>query len=231
VKLSLINESISNKILLLVHPDAMSSDYHWTKNQSKEYLDKLKLYVPKFDKLIIFRMHGPIGAKDIENADQERSDHFRELNKILAKADLDLYDKDLGSTLFNNDISSYLIENPGGIIYLSGGYQSGCLRQVAHHLSENIGWVIKEQGYKVKVFEPLVFRFERGSGPEGRHADHPWWEKNWPGKSGEWGHEEEQEYSKTKFKVPKDYRFSGGLTATGGEYKRGDWWEGPTKEV
>ena len=220
-------------VLLLVHPDCLSSDYFFTAKQAEKYLGKLEEHLPKFDKLIVFRMHGPVGTKHLEEADEVRRDHFKRLNVLLSKADLDLYDFDLGSSLFNNEISSFIIDNPGGTLYLAGGYQSGCLRQVAHHLAYNIGWLVKEQNYKVRIFEPLVFRFEQGSGPEGRRADHPWWDKRWPGKIGDWGYEQEDENVKRieRLEIPKDYRHSGGLNAAPGEYKRDSWWEGPVDKI
>ena len=169
-------------ILLLVHPDCLSEQYNWTPKQAEDYLGKLEEHLPKFDKVIIFRFLEAARLKEVqENSENsKRAEHAKKLDAILKQhADLDLEDFQAGKLLFQNEVGSFLIENPNGVLYLSGGYQSNCLRAVAQNLAIHLGWMMKEQGYVVRVYEPLVYRYERGLRPDGYQTDHPWWTKEW----------------------------------------------------
>ena len=213
-------------ILLLVHPDCVPAEPNMIgEQQAEEYLSKLETYLPQFDKLVVFRMHGPIRSKWIEEGTENQRALFKRLNVLLSKADLDLFDKDLGLTLFKDELSSFIIDHPDGTLYLAGGYQANCLRHVASNLVSKLGWLFKEQNYKVRVFEPLVFR-QRSD--DKTQPDHPWWSPKWP--NSKWAHEEDEE-SKAEDRVPSYYRYTGGLMPKSGEYARGETWEGPVDTI
>lgn len=207
------------KVLILVHPDCLSEQYQFTPQQSEEYLQKLEKHLPLFDYVIVMRMgrvdEGSISSKE------EVQEHFKKLKGILSRhADLQIIDNDLGMTSLNKEIGNFLLENPNSIIYLSGGYQDLCLREVAGNLVYELGDFIKELNIRVRIFLPLVFHSCKGLGFREVKESLPWWDTDWS-----------EQYERDQRSSNPKYRYWASESPRPGETERGDWWEGPMETI
>lgn len=208
-------------ILILVHPDCLSEQYIFTPEQSGGYLEKLEEHLPKFDYVIVMRMDR-VNKEWIEGVKSPQiKQHFYKLEEIVNQhADLQVTDNDLGKTALNKEIGDFLLENPNSTVYLSGGYQDNCLRDVAANLVSELGDFLKELDIKVRVYKPLVYYYSRGLGFEELKEAHPWWDVDWI-----------EKYQEDRKNPPESRKYRD--WASEGPYreeeKRGEdgWWEGP----
>ena len=166
-----IAEDEGKEILLLVHPDIIfevASAKHNGKlinlQSAINYIEEFKRMYLNFDFIVVHLFYSNlVGKENVFNWDKELHDLYLDFIKLLKeKSNVVLVDKNFSAS-FQDELPSYLIDNPYSTIYLAGGYENLCVRATQDMLFRKLEDIIKEQNISISCFPELMIKNRQDS--------------------------------------------------------------------
>lgn len=142
------------RILILVHPECFVE--RWP-SQYADYVNEVRNYRHSFDVIFAYQSLPEFFLKRILERTSTAEIHNELIQTLTSSNSSYEKDNDMLVSALKNDISEYLIENENVDIFISGGYQDLCLREVCKNLFSILSEEISEFGHEVKIFKQLMF--------------------------------------------------------------------------
>lgn len=153
-------ESVQNgNILILVHPECFLEA---NPDLFCEYVGEIKANVPKFDKVFAYQALPQSYIDRMLDRSPKCVESFEDMVNVLNTSNADyVRDYDMLKSALRGEISEFLIENENFNVFISGGYQDLCLRDVCDNVFSLLAEEISEFGHSVKLFKPLMYHRRR----------------------------------------------------------------------
>ncbi len=148
------------QLVLLVHPDCI---FEQGEDAFDRYAARISPYLR--DKTVFihwFYSHEfprILSEWESENDHSTKVQFYTHVRSYFAKlADVAKWDKGSYGSTFNDELASWIIESPGGLIQIGGGYEDLCVAETARRLGWHLRDELEEMKVKVTVVPALCFR-------------------------------------------------------------------------
>lgn len=146
--------SSGKKLLLLVHPDIV---FEMSTSSMQSYFKKIEDEVLGFDHVITHMFYSPEFKPEWLSKDETHNHIFTNFMKMIRRnSHLVKWDNPRFMASFKQELPYYLIDNPGTVIYLAGGYKDLCVKATHEMMKDKLGSIIRDTGATVACYEPLM---------------------------------------------------------------------------
>ncbi|NBP03562.1 MAG: hypothetical protein EBU90_26405 [Proteobacteria bacterium] len=156
-------ENNEKKMLILVHPDCVTEVSESTTN---EYDALLKNHIGRFDYVITHLFYPKNYTDWMQKDSPERFASIQKIRETVRGLSNEVIEAERERCSYGQNIPDYLINNPGVMVYMAGGYEDNCLWTSYIRLFSSLHDVLREGNHGVYWYRPLIFQ-DTGHGLQG----------------------------------------------------------------